>query len=109
MEPASSSSTSCSSYGSHLFTGTALEKLWYDVHAGEQPVIDSETIKLLTMGYSNFPTFLQRFCSCYYSKELALAAVAKRLGISEQLAHQRRVVSIALFKILLASKPKNPV
>jgi hypothetical protein len=94
---------------SALTTHHWITTLWHDISGNLQEQPPSYHVPALLNGYNNLPAFLEDFCFLYYHKHMSLQQVAKTLHISQQLAHQRRVVSIALFRILLAAKPKNPV
>jgi len=89
-------------------TRTKLVTLWRDV-SGNAGMLPCDVVPLLARGLKNLPLFLHEFCYRYYIQGQSLEEVAAGVGISEHLAKQRRVVSISLFRILLACKPKNPV
>jgi hypothetical protein len=108
MEPAPSLAL-CSSYGSRSLPETAINRLRYDIDAAKEVEFTPELKRLFMNGYNNLPGFLKHFCALYYGYGMHLQDVAKALGISEHLAKQRMEVSVAMFKILLARKPKNPV
>lgn len=97
-----------SSYCSDIIPGPALKRLLQDVDAGSDDVFE-EQVKLLNMGYSNLPSFLKQFCVLYYEQQCSYKEISDTLNIHEGLVRQRHVVAISLFRILLASKPKNPV
>ena len=93
---------------STTFTRTKLAVLWRDI-SGTEEMLPRCIIPLLAKGFNNLPLFLYEFCFYYYVQGMTMQQVAAALGIGEHLAKQRRVVSISLFRILLACKPKNPV
>jgi len=94
---------------SALATHHWLTTMWDDISGNNQEQPPAYYVPTLINGYNNLPSFLQDFCFLYYHKQMSLQQVAQTLRISQHLAHQRWVVSIALFRILLAAKPKNPV
>jgi DNA-directed RNA polymerase specialized sigma24 family protein len=57
----------------------------------------------------SLPVFLREACCYHFYFDDSFAEIATTLNISECLAKQRIAISIALLRILYASKPKNPV
>jgi hypothetical protein len=87
----------------------AVSRILQDIYQSQAIPARGEYHHLITVGYNNLPSFLREFCFLRYHKQMSLQQVAATLQISEHLAQQRWIVSIALFRILLAAKPKNPV
>jgi hypothetical protein len=86
-----------------------IDSLWRDIAGNNHGQVPAYLVPSIANGYKNLPSFLRQFCFLYYHKQMSLQQVAATLNISHHLAQQRWIVSIALFRILLAAKPKNPV